>query len=464
MKNETDQVAPPAALEHGIISVGTLLSMTSLTIPAYQRPYKWTAKNVQQLFDDIATHKDKPSYRLGTIVLHRDSAGLNIVDGQQRTITLLLTIRALCKLRMATLVRTDLKEQLHSLGANMIQPSFESEVSQANIRGNYLTISRLVERPDCSEELIHFLLNRCQVVVFELTDISEAFQFFDSQNARGRDLEPHDLLKAYHLREFDDDEQVKANTVARWENTESEELAELFARYLYRMRNWSKGRSARYFGKDDTPLFKGINLDTATPYPHAEQLRIVHHFVDAYNRQFERRIDNRTMAFPFRLDQTIINGRRFFEMAAHYQERIASIRGKLGQVRKLADAGSLDGFAGRIVKGIDTYGGRHRTGDGFVRTMFDCLLISYIDKFGFADIARAIEKIFIWAYTVRLQMESVQLATVDNYVLENNLFRVLGEAITPTDFLNRNFPVVERIRSTNTADINQLFKDMRYTP
>lgn len=33
-------------------------------------------------------------------------------------------------------------------------------------------------------------------------DISEAFQFFDSQNARGKALYPHDLLKAYHLREM----------------------------------------------------------------------------------------------------------------------------------------------------------------------------------------------------------------------------------------------------------------------
>jgi hypothetical protein len=102
-------------------------------------------------------------------------------------------------------------------------------------------------------------------------------------------------------------------------------------------------------------------------------------------------------------------------------------------------------------------------GDGFVRTMFDCLLICYIDKFGFADISRAIEKIFIWAYTVRLQMESVQVATVDNYVLENNLFRVLGEAITPSDFVNRNLPMVERIRSSNTKEINELFKEMRYS-
>lgn len=462
MKNETAHVAQPAALGKRIVSVKELLSESTLTIPAYQRPYKWSGKNVQQLFDDIATHKDKPSYRLGTIVHHKEGEHLNIVDGQQRTITLLLTVKALIKLRMAKLERPDLKEQLRSLGASMIQPAFESEVSQANIRNNYLAISRIVEGADFSEELIHFLLNGCRVVVFELTDISEAFQFFDSQNARGRDLEPHDLLKAYHLREFDDDEQVKAHTVARWESSESDELAELFARYLYRMRNWSKGRSARYFGKDDTHLFKGINLDKATPYPHAEQLRIVHHFVDAYNRQFERKIDGRNMAFPFRLDQTVINGRRFFEMTAHYQEWIASVGGKLGDLRKLAGTGALDGFAARIVKDIDRYRGRHRTGDGFVRTMFDCLLICYIDKFGFADISRAIEKIFVWAYTVRLQMESVQVATVDNYVLDNNLFRVLGDAITPGDFINRELPMVERIRSSNTTEINELFKDMRY--
>jgi hypothetical protein len=56
----------------------------------------------------------------------------------------------------------------------------------------------------------------------------------------------------------------------------------------------------------------------------------------------------------------------------------------------------------------------------------------------------------------------VQIATVDNYVLATNLFRVLGDAITPADFLNRPLPVVKEIRSTNTKKINQLFKDMRY--
>lgn len=42
------------------------------------------------------------------------------------------------------------------------------------------------------------------MVVITVDKISEAFQLFDSQNTRGRALYPHDLLKAYHLREIHD--------------------------------------------------------------------------------------------------------------------------------------------------------------------------------------------------------------------------------------------------------------------
>ena len=44
--------------------------------------------------------------------------------------------------------------------------------------------------------------------------LSEAFQLFDSQNNRGKSLEPHDLLKAYHLRkQYSEDEKI----VEKWE-------------------------------------------------------------------------------------------------------------------------------------------------------------------------------------------------------------------------------------------------------
>ena len=84
-------------LHEKIITVSKLLSEKDLSIPDYQRPYKWTAQNVMSLFDDIRMHSDKPAYRLGTVVLHNNTekSVLDIVDGQQRTLTLMLALLAI---------------------------------------------------------------------------------------------------------------------------------------------------------------------------------------------------------------------------------------------------------------------------------------------------------------------------------------------------------------------------------
>lgn len=461
---DAKQAQQASELSSTIISVYDLLVDTALEIPQYQRPYKWTGKHINQLFSDIAIHKDKSAYRLGTIVFHREGEKNNIVDGQQRTISLLLAARALIqRSKEKKLERKDLQERLLKLEQVMVNPSFSSEISQKNIHSNYLEVARIVSRADFTEAHIDFFLNKCQVVAVALTDVSEAFQFFDSQNARGRDLEPHDLLKAYHLREFSPrDEPLKVATVARWESSNTKELTMLFSQYLYRIRNWSKGVSARYFSKDDSDLFKGVNIDTVASYPYVEQLCIAHHFVDHYNRQYERQIDSREMGFPFHLDQIIINGRRFFELISHYQSKVARISAESWNGHELVGAEGLDGFAKEIMKTINSYPARTRTGDCYVRAMFDCLLIYYIDKFGHAELSRAIEKIFIWAYSLRLQMQVVQLASMDNYVLANNLFRLIKDATRPADFINHPLKSLTGSSSTKTGAIEALFKAMKY--
>ncbi|TPV58688.1 DUF262 domain-containing protein [Pseudomonas fluorescens] len=464
LNSEAIHLPQPAELCSKIVSVYELLMDSALDVPQYQRPYKWTGKNINQLFSDIAIHKDKSAYRLGTIVFHQEGGTRNIVDGQQRTVSLLLAARALIQRnKEKKLERKDLQERLLKLEQAMVNPSFSSEISQKNIHSNYLEVARIVSRADFTEVHIDFFLNKCQVVAVALNDVSEAFQFFDSQNARGRDLEPHDLLKAYHLREFGPhDEPLKAATVARWENSDSKELATLFSQYLYRIRNWSKGVSARYFSKDDSELFKGVNIDTVASYPYVEQLRIAHHFVDNYNGQYERKIDSRELGFPFHLDQLIINGRRFFELISHYQSKVARISAESWSGHELVGAEGLDGYAKTIMDTLNTYPARTRTGDCYIRAMFDCLLIYYIDKFGHADISRAIEKIFVWAYSLRLKMQVVQLASMDNHVLENNLFRLIKDATRPADFINRSLAVISGTKSTRTGEIEALFKAMKY--
>jgi uncharacterized protein with ParB-like and HNH nuclease domain len=79
--------------------VGKAIPDINLVIPNYQRPYKWTGKNVIQLLDDIieAKNENKETYRVGTLILHKNENGsiYNIVDGQQRTITFSLLLKVL---------------------------------------------------------------------------------------------------------------------------------------------------------------------------------------------------------------------------------------------------------------------------------------------------------------------------------------------------------------------------------
>jgi len=444
-------------LQTSVISVGQLLQYPQLAIPIYQRPYKWTQKNVMQLIKDVYTFRSKSAYRFGTIVIHDDGKNYNIVDGQQRIITLLLLVHAVKKHHQSKIKNPELKKLLCDLDQNMFTPDFSNDISLSNISSNYQVVEREVITFD--EDLIIFLLNRCEVIQFVLNDVSEAFQFFDAQNARGRDLEPHDLLKAFHLREFSDkDEPHKTQIIDKWESMPTDKLSGLFSDFLFRVKSWSRLQTARYFTKNETDLFKGVNIDRIDAFAYAMPLRIAHRFVDNYNSNFERQVDMQQMPYPFQLDQTIINGRRFFEMIAYYKEVFDIYKQNVSSLHPTLNENSKD-----ILEKIDSYEGSHRIGDSYVRMLFDCALLFYIDRFGYFEINKAIEKIFIWAYTVRLDYQNVQLAAVDNYVLQNlNLFRVIKDATTPSDFFALNIPSVETNYSTKTKDIENLFKKLKY--
>jgi hypothetical protein len=464
-------------LDKDIVSVSKLLAEPLLAIPGYQRPYKWTQKNLHALLSDLRLYREKMAYRLGSVVFHshheHGHEQLDIVDGQQRTLTLVLLVKAIIDERLEELLREDLKIQLIALAPKvedfLIRQHFSSEISHTNLHQNFMAAKRAVARADFTEADIDFLLNRCELVTFVLTDVSEAFQFFDSQNARGRDLDPHDLLKAFHLREFSDKEtDLKAQTVSHWESLDTGTLARAFANYLYRIRHWAQGKSAQHFNKDKVDLFKGVNLDRVANFPYVESLRIAHHFVDDYNQHYHRRIDQQKMRFPFHLDQMIINGRRFFEMTDHYQQLISHIidderHGDSHRPVRLLGA-ELDAVASRIIYTLNTYRSRTRTGDKYIRTLFDCALIFYIDKFGAQDISAAIEKLFIWAYSCRLKMQIVQLATMDNYALGSNVFKRMTQATQPNDLLSMSLTMVDArdIKGTKLNEITTLFKELKY--
>ncbi len=160
-----------------IQTIENVLSEASLEIPEYQRPYKWQDFHVLKLIDDIQMQSDKPSYRLGTIVLHKKGNRLAIVDGQQRLISILLIIRAFQESGKANnaVVLKSISQNIETL---LEQFKFNSTISKANLQKNYQVIRQEVNKAEFTHHTIEFLLKQCEVVVITLNNISEAFQFF----------------------------------------------------------------------------------------------------------------------------------------------------------------------------------------------------------------------------------------------------------------------------------------------
>ncbi len=64
-----------------IISLKEALKL-NLSIPNYQRPYRWGTESASLLFSNIysAYKSNIPEYRIGSIVLHNNNNELEIVD------------------------------------------------------------------------------------------------------------------------------------------------------------------------------------------------------------------------------------------------------------------------------------------------------------------------------------------------------------------------------------------------
>lgn len=244
-----------------IKSVKELLEM-SLDIPDYQRPYKWGIQNVEDLISDISNsiaeadrYRDHFKYRIGTVILHKNENGVyEIVDGQQRIITL-------------TLLRKCIDPEF---SCAILDLEFDNKVTQQNIQTNFTFLQEWFSLNQSSKEAFESAFSEIlEVVVICVDKISEAFQLFDSQNTRGKELDPHDLLKAYHLREMKAYPYEMEHAVTKWEAKNTKEIRELFDLYLFPIWNWSRGFKSKPFTVKEIDTYKGIT--EASGYSYARR-------------------------------------------------------------------------------------------------------------------------------------------------------------------------------------------------
>lgn len=485
-------------LQLGIAKIGDLLLKGKITrvnddkslegihikIPNYQRPYKWTAKNAIQLLDDIieAKNENKEVYRVGTLILHHDKekGDYNIVDGQQRVTTFALLLLALLE-----------DKNIDFLNQKVADNPYTRENVANNFRAferrrDAMTDVRDKDTPLKSEEdekakvrndrnvkdLREFIENQCELIVVITDDISEAFQFFDSQNARGKKLYPHDLLKAYHLREMKDiGEDETERIVKRWEEVNQTKLAGLFGEYLYRVREWLRGNYAWELNEHNIDKFKGISKRDNSPY--AQFFKGAFAYADMVNRSAMPFVSGMHDLNPFQLDAPIVAGMPFFDYSDHYFKILEDIQNNDKYVGYFVNGNE-------IVKTLDLPKYRNGVGNRITRKLFDLAALLYVDRFcpdkptqNDLDLfEQFIVLDFIWAYSLRAQYFSLGWASAQRYIMGNpgvvnsfNLYKCISEASSPTVLLSeladRIKPLQSRslAKNINLENIDEMEKD-----
>ena len=210
-----------------------------LKIPSYQRIYYWERRNVLCLLEDISNHLENQGtqsvpYRLGTIILHYHDDKYDIIDGQQRLITLSLLLNEM---------------GIHS---NLLEERvFSKEASDYISFNKYLIQNYLQKYRSRINENIVLLLD-FNVLILKNSSLDLAYTFFSNENSRGVELTDYDLLKAHHLRFIPPVYEVQSRNLAEGWNamllkgreTAPEEEAPNYERaldtYIYCLRRWMR--------------------------------------------------------------------------------------------------------------------------------------------------------------------------------------------------------------------------------
>jgi len=251
-------------------TMGKVLNKVIFDIPRNQRRYVWDKDNWRDLYEDIifSISENKPHF-MGSIVLEQtaekhDLTYYTIIDGQQRISTITFAIIAIMKLFYERSMddafegtvsylqsKNNRNQKLHILNSDYhisissfvsgilsiedrdisissfvdthtLSKARDKRIGEA-IKYFYSTIKDEIENvDDPNERLIAIRDAILDIAVVKIVSSSEedSYTIFEILNARGLDLEPHELLKNFIMRYIQPVE-LRDDAKAKWEEMES---------------------------------------------------------------------------------------------------------------------------------------------------------------------------------------------------------------------------------------------------
>ncbi len=240
-------------------TVSELLTGSILEIPRNQRRYVWKEEHWNDLLNDldfaISNNEQNKKHFIGSIVLKEENfingiKHYTIIDGQQRTFTIVLFLSSIMQLfkerkmeddfmgNLRLLISIDLKNQSSCIINSDYYLSLSSIVRNiCNWNNNSIlteilnlhVVNKQIEKPIINCLLFYYgelkkrsnndiIMVRNALIETNFVEIiatteEDSYTIFEILNARGQDLEDHELLKNYIMRYIRPQEQTKIDEV-----------------------------------------------------------------------------------------------------------------------------------------------------------------------------------------------------------------------------------------------------------
>ena len=440
-----------------------------LKIPDYQRSYSWRSNHVEDLLKDISDCKSP--YLMGTIILHkinknsvqppvlnphpqeegvhynqtpstlvgeRGGEQFDIVDGQQRLVTLTILLYALCPEKKDSL---PLLREEFSLGVEII-------IKKAHeIIKTFLSTKSKEEREALSNLLITDGKDKAHLQFHVLTlcgpdALDDAFTFFDSVNSKGKALSDFDLLKAHHLMYIPPKQEILAtNHNDEWFSRE-EVHAELFSKILRRLRMW-----ARYQDRDDKQEWADYNEFSSVVEPDYKE--DVEHLLNRYMQPAAfrswRRVGNKIVLsmdypmldsetlIPTEITQTIEGGDAFFLYAKRYHNIYQTMFSNHNNDKHT----TAFVFIRKLAESIDN---RH------LRDAFRAVMFLYVDKFGEDKLIEAGVCVELIMSARRWEPRNFKIEGTLKYVKDQQLVPIILNSVNSKHTYERLYKVAQLVK------------------
>ena len=319
-------------------TVREVLKDQRYAIDYYQREYRWQAKQIEELVEDLteqflksyspgdprAAVQKYEHYFLGSIVLSRRDSDLFIVDGQQRLTTLTLLLILLHRRQGGRPDRVKLEDLIYAerygtrsfnidvpertavmeaVFAGEAPDTADAAESVQTIAARYADLDELLPEEIDDAALPFFcdwLIDNVHLVQITAGTDEDAYTIFETMNDRGLSLAPLDMLKGYLLAHVADPAK-RAEAAKVWRGRVEalrrlgkEEDADavkvwLRAKHARSVRERTRGAENRDFERIGTEFHRwvgGHEEDLGLTAPGAV-FDFVHRDFDFYTRRYE---------------------------------------------------------------------------------------------------------------------------------------------------------------------------------